>query len=480
MNLDLRRNIYESNGKDVTPATNGAAENGDNVNTSAETALKEPRIKFFCHSCGADCTRIRYHHAKITPVNANASTQGKVIGGPKIDLCTTCFGEGRYPSSTSREEFVQLEDETYAVIPDRDKPWSDSETLRLLEALEMHDEDWTEIANYIGTRTREQCVLKFLQLEIEDKYIDGEQANDDSKSNLAWLGGGRVPFDGADNPVMSVISFLASTVEPTVAAAAAGRSIDEIRKTMRERLGNNPHETTNTATAAEADPSTTTTADPASTTEGTTTKAEDTMDIDVVTAAAAPTAPTTTSSNNPSTTALSLLATRSSALASHTERHVTSLLSSALALQTQKLDLKLAQFAELEKLLAAERRDVERRRRELFLERLAWRRRVEGVKDGVRKAVAGGLGRGDDEAVRVLGEALALCGVGEQIDVVRGQANGVREALGLGLGQGQSGNGGDDQVMSGADAGLGEGGGAEVQPLSMEMGQDAGFRSFEI
>jgi len=477
MNLDLRRNIYESNGKDVTPATNGAAENGENVNTSAETALKEPRIKFFCYSCGADCTRIRYHHAKITPANANVSTQGKVIGGPKIDLCTTCFGEGRYPSSTSREEFVQLEDETYAVIPDRDKPWSDSETLRLLEALEMHDEDWTEIANYIGTRTREQCVLKFLQLEIEDKYIDGEQGTNDSKSNLAWLSGGRVPFDASDNPVMSVISFLASTVEPTVAAAAAGRSVDEIRKTMRERLENDIQENT----ATNADPSTTAPADPTSTTEGTTTKAEDTMDIDVATTAAPPPAPTT-SPHNPQTTALSLLATRSSALASHTERHVTSLLSSALALQTQKLDLKLAQFAELEKLLAAERRDVERRRRELFLERLAWRRRVEGVKDGVRKAVGAGLGRGDDEAVRVLGEALALCGVGEQIDVVRSQAQGVREALGLGhgQGQGQSGIGADDQVMSGADGGLGEGAGAQVQPLSMEMGQAEGFRSFEI
>jgi len=475
MNLDLRRNIYESNGKDVTPATNGAAENGDTVNTSAETALKEPRIKFFCHSCGADCTRIRYHHAKITPANATVS-QGKAVGGPKIDLCTTCFGEGRYPSSTSREEFVQLEDETYAVIPDRDKPWSDSETLRLLEALEMHDEDWTEIANYIGTRTREQCVLKFLQLEIEDKYIDGEQATDDSKSNLAWLNGGRVPFDGADNPVMSVISFLASTVEPTVAAAAAGRSIDEIKKTMRERLENGADDT-NRATADNADPSTTATADPASTSESTSsTKAEDTMDIDVATTTtAAPPATTTSSPNNPQTTALSLLATRSSALASHTERHVTSLLSSALALQTQKLDLKLAAFAELEKLLAAERRDVERRRRELFLERLAWRRRVEGVKDGVRNAVASGLGRGDDEAIRVLGEALALCGVGEQIDVVKGQAQGLREALGLGQG-----HGGDDQVMSGADGGLGEGAGGDVQPLSVEMGQDAGFRSFEI
>jgi len=363
-----------------------------------------------------------------------------------------------------REEFVQLEDESYAVIPDRDKPWSDSETLRLLEALEMHDEDWTEIANYVGTRTREQCVLKFLQLEIEDKYIDGEQAVE-SKPDLAWLSGGRVPFDASDNPVLSVISFLASTVEPNVAAAAAGRSIEEIRKTMRDRL--------ETDTSADTTGATSTTTAPADSSL----KAEDNMDVDTT----ATSTSTATKSNTPQTTALSLLAARSSALASHTERHVTSLLSSALSLQTEKLDLKLQQFAELEKLLAAERRDVERRRRELFLERLAWRRRVEGVKDGVRKAVAAGLGRGDDEAVRMLGEALAMCGVGEQVEVVKAQGQAIREAMG-GVQVG-----GADQVMGGAEGDVAGGVGvdmagaeAEVQPLSMEMGQDGGFRSYEI
>lgn len=218
----------------MTPATNGA--DGDVTASTAEIALKEPRTKFYCNSCGVDCTRQRYHHSKITPANAHTNNQGKIIGGPKIDICATCFNDGRVPSSTQRDEYVHLQDETYAAIPDRDKPWSDSETLRLLEALEMHDEDWIEIANYVGTRTREQCVLKFLQLEIEDKYIDGEATVDGSKADLAWLGGGRVPFDRSDNPVMSVISFLASTVEPTVAAAAAGRSVDEIKKAMRERL----------------------------------------------------------------------------------------------------------------------------------------------------------------------------------------------------------------------------------------------------
>lgn len=456
-NLDLRRNIYEPNGKDVTPATNGAAENGEASGSATENALKEPRTKFYCNTCSTDCTRARHHHAKITNGNAVVNAQGKIVGGPKLDICPSCFNESRFPSSTAREEYVYLEDDDYSAVPDKDKPWSDSETLRLLEALEMHDEDWTEIANYVGTRTRDQCVLKFLQLEIEDKYIDGEQTTTQSNTDLAWLSGGKIPFGRADNPVMSVIAFLASTVDPSVAAAAAGRSVDEIKKTMRAQLENGAA-TTDTDTAAEQ-PNTTTAADAAM-------KTEDTMDLD--------TSGTTTTNNtaqnaDPSITPFSLLAARSTALASHTERQITAQLSAAQALQMQKLELKLQQFAEMEKLLAAERRDVERRRRELLLERLSWRRRVEGVREGVKKAVGMGLSGGDEEAIKVLSEALRGLGVEMGVEVVRGNSTIADAGVG-------------DAVMGGIGNGVerAAGEGQEVQPLSVEMGQEGGFKSFEI
>ena len=125
-----------------------------------------------------------------------------------------------------------MEDDDSKSTKDRqENSWSDSETLRLLEGLEMHDDDWGEIANYVGTRTREQCVLKFLQLEIEDKYLDAEPPVDGTNS-LAFLDDGRVPFDRADNPVMSVVSFLAGAVDPSVAAVAAGRSVDEMKNCL--------------------------------------------------------------------------------------------------------------------------------------------------------------------------------------------------------------------------------------------------------
>ncbi|KAG9557799.1 SWIRM-domain-containing protein, partial [Aureobasidium melanogenum] len=83
--------------------------------------------------------------------------------------------------------------------------------------------------------------------------------------------------------------------------------------------------------------------------------------------------------SSPATLALSLTAARSSALASHTERHISSLVSSAVNLHMQKLELKLQQFDEMETLLQTERRDLERQRQRLFFDRLQFKRRVADV-----------------------------------------------------------------------------------------------------
>jgi SWI/SNF related-matrix-associated actin-dependent regulator of chromatin subfamily C len=172
--LEIRRNIYDDKGKAVTPAedkdkqTNGEGASNGAADASAkamETAARDPRRKFNCFSCGIDCTRLRFHYAKTTPVAASATAPDS-----KYDLCPNCFLQGRMPSSHHASDFVKLEDPQYTLIPDRDRPWSNSETLLLLEGLENFDDNWRQISRHVGTRTPEECVLKFLQLEIEDKY----------------------------------------------------------------------------------------------------------------------------------------------------------------------------------------------------------------------------------------------------------------------------------------------------------------------
>ena len=414
-NLEIRRNFYDQTGKDLTAAAKDKQANGEETGANGASATgtaskvveelaKEPKKAVYCYSCGIDCTRVRFHYAKSSP----SATAGSAAAKLKYDLCPNCFLEGRYPSSHAAVEFVKLEDSNYSSVPDRDAPWTDAELLLLLEGLELYDENWNSVSDHVGSRTREECVMKFLQLEIEDKYLEeGTNGN----TTYGALNHGRVPFTQADNPVMSVVSFLAGMSEPNVAAAAAGKSVEEMQKTLRNRLENgNPAPTQEKGKEKEDMKS-----------------EEDLMDVDND----APPSPQAdlanqialSSSDPPSqsqqqtsislpTLALASSAARASALASHEEREMTRLVSSAVNLTLQKFELKMQQFSEMEAVLQAERRELERERQALFLERLAFKKRVRDVQEGLRQAAI----KGGDEAARVARE---IVGVGMGVKSLR-------------------------------------------------------------
>lgn len=417
LNLSVRQNIYDQQGKDITPAADQDGANGE----SLDKRLAQPEKPVHCQSCANDCTRERWHRVKSAP----DAVSGKTAAMNKFDVCPQCYTDGRFPEQSVASEFVKLENPQYGASgthgTDKDRAWDDRETLLLLEGLEAFDDDWYSVAEHVGTRTREQCVLKFLQLEVEDKYIAAESTNNGNNasadSGLAYLGAGRVPFSQADNPVMSVLSFLAGGVDPAVAAAASGQAVDEMVRTMDERRKTlqqrfEEQHTKSGSTAAEARSPGATAPAPADTTPSTVVKPEQGTETDsVMDVDNAVTTQSSKKPNDPATTALALASARSFALASHTERHIASLLSTATSLQLEKLSLKLQQFSEMEALLAAERRDVERRSKELFLERLAWRRRCDVVREAVTKGVEMGLGKEDGEGLRTVTEALKGFGI---------------------------------------------------------------------
>ena len=108
------------------------------------------------------------------------------------------------------------------------KPWTEQETLKLLEGMEMHRDDWNKVAEHVSSRSQDECVLHFLKLPIQDSYLDetnlGQLHNDDvitSHTHLGPLQYQPVPFSQSGNPIMSTVAFLASVVDPRVAAAAA-------------------------------------------------------------------------------------------------------------------------------------------------------------------------------------------------------------------------------------------------------------------
>lgn len=45
--------------------------------------------------------------------------------------------------------------------------WTDQETLLLLEAVELYNENWVQIADHVGSKSKAQCILHFLRLPVE-------------------------------------------------------------------------------------------------------------------------------------------------------------------------------------------------------------------------------------------------------------------------------------------------------------------------
>lgn len=127
-----------------------------------------PSVEYHCNSCSGDCSRKRYHCQKQAD----------------FDLCTDCFSNGKFGSGMSSADFILMES---AEAPGLSSgKWTDQETLLLLEALELFKENWSEIAEHVATKTKAQCILHFVQMPIEDSFLD---LGDDTDPNPKETGG---------------------------------------------------------------------------------------------------------------------------------------------------------------------------------------------------------------------------------------------------------------------------------------------------
>lgn len=113
-----------------------------------------PAVEYHCNSCSADCSRKRYHCQKQAD----------------FDLCTECFNDRKFDSNMSPSDFILMEPAEAAGASGG--KWTDQETLLLLEALELFSENWNEIAEHVATKTKAQCILHFVQMPIEDTFLD--------------------------------------------------------------------------------------------------------------------------------------------------------------------------------------------------------------------------------------------------------------------------------------------------------------------
>lgn len=229
-------------------------------------------------------------------------------------------------------DFIKLEDGPFR-HGDDSSSWEDQEILLLLEGLEMFEDDWEKISDHVGTRSKEQCILHFLKLPIEDPYLETAQ------SDLGPLQYDRQPFNDVDNPILSVVAFLASSVDKDVAAKAAGQSVTAIEASLRNRLSTE-----------------------ATSTNGNGVSNGEAMEVDERSS--------TTKMEKLAITALSSAAAKAHVLALEEDSSLHNLVTSVVEAQVKKLELKFQQFQKLESLLEIERRSLELAKQQLLEDRI--------------------------------------------------------------------------------------------------------------
>ncbi|XP_048226832.1 SWI/SNF complex subunit SWI3C [Ricinus communis] len=289
-----------------------------------------------------------------------------------ILLCSDCFHEGRFVTSHSSLDFIKMD-------PTKDygdldgESWSDQETLLLLEAMEIYNDNWNEIAEHVGSKSKSQCILHFLRLPMEDGLLENIEvpsiskspnpsSRDDngrlhSRSNGSCVqdadSESRIPFANSGNPVMALVAFLASAVGPRVAAACAHASLAALSEDHRmnsERLhgreGSFQGEVANSVQQKEDKPNSSWAQNEA---EG---------------------APLSTEKVKAAAKAgLSAAATKAKLFADHEEREIQRLSANIINHQLKRLELKLKQFAEVETFLMRECEQVEKTRQRFAAER---------------------------------------------------------------------------------------------------------------
>ncbi len=139
----------------------------DSASESDDDSDGSPRkntVDYHCDICSQDCSTLRFHCA----------TQSD------MDLCETCYTEKKYNTTKMQpRDFIQMKSAGGGIGSQEvdENIWTESETLLLLEALEMYEDNWELVAEHVGSKSKDQCVMQFVRLPIEDRFLDNPPGN---------------------------------------------------------------------------------------------------------------------------------------------------------------------------------------------------------------------------------------------------------------------------------------------------------------
>lgn len=316
LNLEVRKDVFDS------------SEDAILLREKERLLLNNNGTKIFiCNVCGNDATQVRYHNLRS-----------------KSAICVKCFEEGHFPSNFHSSDFIKLVNNSNIKA---NEPWTEQEILLLLEGIEMFEDDWDKIANHVGTRNKRQTVAKFLQLPIEDRYLNKNisrtqyKKNDGNISNTTF---GNSEFKHKETTaVLSTIKFLLNKIDPEVAASTTQKLQEELL--LKDLSINDDKEIK-----------------------------QEQPHVDEEIAKAAKQAFGVLSAN-----------TITEQLAELKQQQ--KILNQISTLQLKKVDLKLKSLTQYEKSLYNEKLELENEKKKLFLDRLALRQQANIVKDKITNAI---------------------------------------------------------------------------------------------
>ncbi|WBW74382.1 SWI/SNF and RSC complex subunit Ssr1 [Schizosaccharomyces osmophilus] len=179
----LRKNIYDSEVEETlkgnAPRPSPAAMENQNIEK------KEAPAPTHCYSCSCILSGTYYTSDS----------------DPPHSICSVCYDQERFPPPKTPHNYRKIDpfskkDNTH---------WTSQEMNLLYEGLDMFPEDWSEISRHVGTKTIEQCILKFLNLPSTDREL--------FQSSSTPYPGVRPLQD--KSPVLSVVTLLSKLVTPS-------------------------------------------------------------------------------------------------------------------------------------------------------------------------------------------------------------------------------------------------------------------------
>lgn len=225
--------------------------------------------------------------------------------------------------------------------PDINKNWSQDSLNKLIEGVSKFKNDWYKIAEFVGgNKTPDECIIRFLQLPIEDKFLED---NKDLLGPLKYVP--NLSFSPNDNPIMSTLSFLVNMVDSDVAVAASNRAIKIIDKKLEKKLNRykNIPETNAGANFGKEQK-----------------KEEDSSNQDAL-----------GDIKDAAVNALGIVGAKSHLFATFEEREMNKSLVNIIQHQSKIVDMKLSKINALEKEFELQKKILEKKSNELFEEKLS-------------------------------------------------------------------------------------------------------------